>query len=111
MTEEPVNDADAFCVVEFVQLQQRAQLEDPRRRPRHRRRNRRFARRGVAGLAAFAASGLLLHPRRPVGGADGRNIKATDLALTADQVARLDEASRFDVGYPYAFMKDVQGRW
>jgi len=26
-------------------------------------------------------------------------------------VARLDEASRFDVGYPYAFMKDVQGRW
>ena len=39
------------------------------------------------------------------------NVKATDLVLSAQQVARLDEASRFDLGYPYAFMKDVQGRW
>ena len=39
------------------------------------------------------------------------NLKATDLALSAEQVARLDEASRFDLGYPYAFMKDIQGRW
>ena len=39
------------------------------------------------------------------------NVKATDLALSAEQVARLDEASRFDLGYPYASMKDVQGRW
>ena len=39
------------------------------------------------------------------------NLKGTDVALPADQLARLDEASRFDLGYPYAFMKDVQGRW
>ncbi len=39
------------------------------------------------------------------------NVKATDVVLSAEQVARLDEASRFDLGYPYAFMKDVQGRW
>jgi aryl-alcohol dehydrogenase-like predicted oxidoreductase len=39
------------------------------------------------------------------------NVKATDVALSAEQVARLEEASRFDLGYPYASMKDVQGRW
>jgi len=65
MTEEPVNDADAFCVVEFVQLQQRAQLEDPRRRPRHRRRNWRFARRGVAAwlLSQLQVSSCILGVR------------------------------------------------
>jgi aryl-alcohol dehydrogenase-like predicted oxidoreductase len=39
------------------------------------------------------------------------NVKASDVVLSAEQVARLEEASRFDLGYPYAFMKDVQGRW
>jgi aryl-alcohol dehydrogenase-like predicted oxidoreductase len=39
------------------------------------------------------------------------NVKATDVVLSAQQVARLEEASRFDLGYPYTFMKDVQGRW
>ena len=32
-------------------------------------------------------------------------------ALSAEQVARLEEASRFELGYPYSFMKDIQGRW
>ncbi|MEO6601789.1 MAG: aldo/keto reductase [Polyangiaceae bacterium] len=39
------------------------------------------------------------------------NVKATDVVLSDDQVRRLDEASGFELGYPYGFMKDVQGRW
>lgn len=39
------------------------------------------------------------------------NLPAATLSLTDAQVARLDEASAFDVGYPYAFIRGVQGRW
>ncbi|MEO7038193.1 MAG: aldo/keto reductase [Polyangiaceae bacterium] len=39
------------------------------------------------------------------------NVKAEDVSLSAAQVKQLDEASNFDVGYPYAFMKNIQGRW
>ncbi len=39
------------------------------------------------------------------------NLKAADLKLSDEQVAALDEASKFDVGYPYQFMGQVQGRW
>jgi aryl-alcohol dehydrogenase-like predicted oxidoreductase len=39
------------------------------------------------------------------------NVRATDLALTAAQLTRLDEASAFELGYPYAFIKSIQGRW
>lgn len=39
------------------------------------------------------------------------NLKATDLALSDEQVARLEEASRFDLGYPYASLKELQNRW
>jgi aryl-alcohol dehydrogenase-like predicted oxidoreductase len=39
------------------------------------------------------------------------NVKAVDVALTDDQHKRLDEASSFELGYPYRFMKDVQGGW
>ena len=31
--------------------------------------------------------------------------------LTAEQVKRLDDASAFDVGYPYAFMHQIQQTW
>src|SRR6187549_1540419 len=37
------------------------------------------------------------------------NVRATDLALTAAQLTRLDEASAFELGYPYAFIKSIQG--
>lgn len=39
------------------------------------------------------------------------NLPAADLALSEDQLTRLDEASALDVGYPYAFMRQVQNRW
>jgi aryl-alcohol dehydrogenase-like predicted oxidoreductase len=39
------------------------------------------------------------------------NVMATELSLSAEQLARLDEASALELGYPYAFMRDVQGSW
>lgn len=39
------------------------------------------------------------------------NVKASELALSADQLKRLDDASAFELGYPYGFMGVVQGRW
>jgi aryl-alcohol dehydrogenase-like predicted oxidoreductase len=38
------------------------------------------------------------------------NVKATELALSEAQLERLDDTSA-DLGYPYAFMQSVQGRW
>jgi aryl-alcohol dehydrogenase-like predicted oxidoreductase len=39
------------------------------------------------------------------------NLRAADVVLTAEQVKRLDDASAFDVGYPYAFMHQIQQTW
>ena len=39
------------------------------------------------------------------------NVASCDITLNADQLARLDQASALELGYPYAFMKNVQGRW
>ncbi|HTE52135.1 MAG TPA: aldo/keto reductase [Kofleriaceae bacterium] len=40
------------------------------------------------------------------------NLKAVDVSLSAEQVARLDEASSFALGYPYEFIAQVSGgRW
>ena len=39
------------------------------------------------------------------------NLKAAEVTLSDDQMKRLDEASSFDLGYPYAFMKNVQYTW
>ncbi|RYZ10305.1 MAG: aldo/keto reductase [Myxococcales bacterium] len=39
------------------------------------------------------------------------NVKATELSLSEHQLKRLDDASSLELGYPYGFMKDVQGRW
>ncbi len=39
------------------------------------------------------------------------NVKATELALSEAQLKRLDDASALELGYPYAFMNSVQGRW
>ena len=39
------------------------------------------------------------------------NVKACDVNLSDAQMKRLDEASAFELGYPYGFMKNVQGRW
>jgi aryl-alcohol dehydrogenase-like predicted oxidoreductase len=39
------------------------------------------------------------------------NLAAADIDLNAEQMARLDEASGFDIGYPYQFMGNIQNRW
>ncbi|MFO0725157.1 MAG: aldo/keto reductase [Myxococcota bacterium] len=39
------------------------------------------------------------------------NVKATELNLSAEQVKRLDEASAYELGYPYDFIERTQGRW
>lgn len=39
------------------------------------------------------------------------NLKAADVKLTAEDVQKLDDASAFDLGYPYDFMARIQKRW
>lgn len=39
------------------------------------------------------------------------NLAAVELSLTDAHMAALDEASGFDLGYPYQFMSNVQKRW
>jgi aryl-alcohol dehydrogenase-like predicted oxidoreductase len=39
------------------------------------------------------------------------NIKAAELVLSPEQQRRLDDASAFELGYPYGFMGQLQGRW
>jgi aryl-alcohol dehydrogenase-like predicted oxidoreductase len=39
------------------------------------------------------------------------NLRAAELRLSGEEMQRLDEASRFDLGYPYAFMSNIQSRW
>lgn len=39
------------------------------------------------------------------------NLKALEVQLTAEEVRSLDEASKFDIGYPYNFLATVQQRW
>lgn len=39
------------------------------------------------------------------------NLAAADLALTPAQVTTLDEASGFELGYPYDFIRSIQQTW
>lgn len=39
------------------------------------------------------------------------NVKATEVVLTNEQLQRLDQASSFDLGYPYSFIASIQGGW
>ena len=39
------------------------------------------------------------------------NLPAAELELTADQLAVLEKASAFDLGYPYAFIQMTQAAW
>jgi aryl-alcohol dehydrogenase-like predicted oxidoreductase len=39
------------------------------------------------------------------------NLRAAEVALSVDQQKRLDDASGFDLGYPYAFMHQIQQTW
>jgi len=39
------------------------------------------------------------------------NVKAVDVVLSDGQVKQLDDASKLELGYPYAFMNDIQKSW
>ena len=39
------------------------------------------------------------------------NLRAASVELDEEQMKKLDEASAFELGYPYEFMGNVQGRW
>jgi aryl-alcohol dehydrogenase-like predicted oxidoreductase len=39
------------------------------------------------------------------------NLKAADLKLSAEDVQKLDDASAFELGYPYKFIANIQKRW
>lgn len=39
------------------------------------------------------------------------NVQASELILTAEQLKTLTDASAFELGYPYSFLKNAQGRW
>lgn len=39
------------------------------------------------------------------------NLKAVDVKLTGADVQKLDDASAFDIGYPYKFIGNIQKRW
>ena len=39
------------------------------------------------------------------------NLLAAEVQLTAADVAKLDEVSAIDFGYPYNFMANIQKRW
>jgi aryl-alcohol dehydrogenase-like predicted oxidoreductase len=39
------------------------------------------------------------------------NLEGRDVKLTDAQVKQLDDASAFELGYPYNFIQGIQGRW
>ena len=39
------------------------------------------------------------------------NLAAADLTLSPAHVTALDQASAFDLGYPYAFIQATQSSW
>ncbi|MEZ4221596.1 MAG: aldo/keto reductase [Polyangiaceae bacterium] len=39
------------------------------------------------------------------------NLEAAVLTLSDDQFSSLESASAFEIGYPYEFMQNIQGRW
>jgi aryl-alcohol dehydrogenase-like predicted oxidoreductase len=39
------------------------------------------------------------------------NLKGAEVKLSTEDVQKLDEASSFELGYPYRFMASIQKRW
>jgi aryl-alcohol dehydrogenase-like predicted oxidoreductase len=64
----------------------------------------------LAWLLAKPAVTSVIFGARTVAQLDD-NLRAAELKLPAEAVRRLDEASRFDLGYPYEFMGRIQQRW
>ena len=71
-----------------------------------------------ASMSAVALAWLLAKPQvtsvifgaRSLAQLD-ENLEAAEVALTADDVKRLDDASALDLGYPYKMIAGAQKRW
>jgi aryl-alcohol dehydrogenase-like predicted oxidoreductase len=68
------------------------------------------ARVALAWLLNKPAVTSVLFGARSVGQLED-NVAAASLELDGEAMRRLDDASAFDVGYPYDFMRRIQGRW
>jgi aryl-alcohol dehydrogenase-like predicted oxidoreductase len=64
----------------------------------------------LAWLLSRTAVSSVIFGARTVKQVD-ENVKAEKLKLSAEQTQRLDDASAFDLGYPYEFLKQIQNRW
>jgi aryl-alcohol dehydrogenase-like predicted oxidoreductase len=64
----------------------------------------------LAWLLQRPAVSSVIFGSRTVGQVD-ENVKAAGLALTGEQMRALDEASAFDLHYPYDFIGRIQPRW
>ena len=64
----------------------------------------------LAWLLAKPAVTSVIFGARSVAQLDD-NLKAADVKLSPEDVAKLDDASAFDVGYPYKFLAQIQKRW
>ncbi len=64
----------------------------------------------LAWLAAKPQVSSVIFGARTIEQLDA-NLAAADLELTAKQVTALDQASAFDLGYPYSFIGSTQASW
>ena len=64
----------------------------------------------LAWLLAKPAVSSVIFGARSVEQLD-ENLAASDAKLTAEDVKRLDDASAFELGYPYKFIGNIQKRW
>ncbi len=64
----------------------------------------------LAWLLAKPAVSSVIFGARSVEQLD-ENLAAIDAKLTAEDVKRLDDASAFELGYPYKFIGNIQKRW
>ncbi|MCB9729438.1 MAG: aldo/keto reductase [Deltaproteobacteria bacterium] len=64
----------------------------------------------LAWLLAKPAVSSVIFGARTIEQLDA-NVDAADVKLSAEDIQKLDEASAFDLGYPYAFIANIQKRW
>jgi aryl-alcohol dehydrogenase-like predicted oxidoreductase len=64
----------------------------------------------LAWLLAKPAVSSVIFGARSVDQVDD-NLRAADVKLTPEEMQKLDDASAFELGYPYQFIANVQKRW
>ena len=64
----------------------------------------------LAWLLSKRAVSSVIFGARTVAQVDD-NVKAAEVKLTLEQLKTLEDASGFELGYPYDFIQRIQGRW